>query len=59
MNLQASQILEIKQEIDNIKEYVESDLCKICEEMKNRLHQCEKLLNEYSRSDMDNSEQNS
>lgn len=56
MILKTSQILEIKQEIDNIKEYVESDLCKICEEMKNRLLQCEKLLNEYSRSDMDNPE---
>lgn len=59
MNLKTSQILEIKQEIDNIKEYVESDLCKICEEMRNRLYQCEKLLHEYSRPDMDNSEQNS
>ena len=56
MNLKTNQILEIKQEIDNIKEYVESDLRKICEEMRNRLFQCEKLLNEYSRSDMDNPE---
>lgn len=56
MNLKTSQILEIKQEIDNIKEYVNSDLCKICEEMRKRLSQCEKLLDEYSRPHMDNPE---
>jgi hypothetical protein len=54
MSLNEQQIIEIKQNIDNIREYVESDLCKICEEMTNRLRQCEKLLNEYSRKpDMD------
>jgi hypothetical protein len=56
MNLKTQQILEIKEEIENIKDYIESDLCKICEEMKRRLYQCEKLLNEYSGSDMDNPE---
>lgn len=56
MNLKIRQILEIKEEIDNIKDYVESDLCRICEEMKNRLYQCEKILNEYARSNMDNPE---
>ena len=53
------QILEIKQEIDHIREYVESDLCKKCEEMQTRLKQCESLLDEYSRQDMDNSEPDS
>ena len=53
------QILEIKQEIDHIREYVESDLCKKCEEMQTRLKQCESLLDESSRQDMDNSEPDS
>jgi len=58
MSLNEQQIIEIKQTIDNIREYVESDLCKMCEEMTNRLLQCQKLLNEYSRPDMDYPEQN-
>lgn len=54
MNYQNNQITEIRQEIDHIREYVDSDLCKKCEEMQIRLKQCENLLNEYARQDMDN-----
>lgn len=52
MKNQNNQIREIQQEIDYIKEYVESELCKKCDEMKSRLQHCETLLYEYSRSDM-------
>jgi len=59
MILTNQDIIYLKEEIENIKDYIESDLCKICEEMKNRLNHCEKLLNEHSRSDMEHSESNS
>jgi hypothetical protein len=35
----------LKQEISDIKEYVNTDLCKKCEEMSNRLKECEEMLN--------------
>lgn len=41
-------ITELKLEIDRLREYIESDLCKKCEEMTRRLKQCEMLLKEYS-----------
>lgn len=47
MELKPNQILQIKKEIDDIKEYIESDLCKKCEEMKYKLDECEKLLKQY------------
>ena len=59
MNCQSNRILEIKQEIDQIREYVESDLCKKCEEMRLRLKHCESLLHEYSGQNVDNSESDS
>jgi hypothetical protein len=59
MSLKAQEILEIKEEIANIQDYMESDVCRMCEEMRNRLLQCEKLLDEYSRSNMDYPKPNS
>jgi len=41
------EINTLKEEIDRLKEYINTDLCKKCEEMANRLQQCEKLLVEY------------
>lgn len=38
------QVTQLKLEIDSIKEYITTDLCKKCEEMYNRLHECQKLL---------------
>ena len=59
MKNQNNQIVEIQQEIDHIKEYVQSELCKKCDEMKTRLQHCERLLHEYSRSDVDNTKSDS
>lgn len=58
MNPHNNQIQEILNQIDNIKEYVNSEICKMCEDMKNKLQQCEDLLNEYSRSNMDDNKSN-
>lgn len=41
------EISAIKEEIDRLKEYINTDLCKKCEEMASRLQQCEKILIEY------------
>lgn len=38
------EIENLKQEISDIKEYVNTDLCKKCEEMSNRLKECEEML---------------
>lgn len=51
-----NQILEIQQEIDHIKEYVQSELCRKCDEMKSRLEECERLIYEYSRSNVGSTE---
>lgn len=39
-----NQIAQLKLEIDSIKEYLETELCKKCEEMSNRLQECYSLL---------------
>ena len=39
-----SQIMDLKIEIDSIKEYISTDLCRKCEEMSLRLKECEQLL---------------
>jgi len=52
-------IVNLKQKIDSIIEYLESDTCKVCEKMRLELLECEKILNEYSRQNMDNTESNS
>jgi hypothetical protein len=50
-NLTPQQITNLKIEIDAIKEYVYSDLCRQCEEMSKRLIECERLLaNEETQS---------
>ena len=42
------QIQELKLQIDSIKEYITSDICKTCYEMEIRLNEYEKLLKEYA-----------
>jgi hypothetical protein len=42
------QIHHLKLEMDKIKEYINSELCKKCEEMTTELRKCEQLLQEYS-----------
>ena len=59
MNLSQDQIMQIQDQIDSIKEYMNSDICKMCEEMKTRLVSCENLLNEYSRPNMADTESDS
>jgi len=39
-----SELENLKQKISDIKEYVNTDLCKKCEEMSNRLKECEEIL---------------
>lgn len=46
-----NQIIHLKLEIDKIKEYVNSELCKKCEEMTQRLKECEKLIKEYTNTE--------
>lgn len=48
--MKMQKIMELKLEMDKIKEYIDSDLCKRCEEMNNRLHECERLLAEHIES---------
>lgn len=45
--MKMQKIMELKLEIDRIKEYIDSDLCQRCEEMHNRLKECEKLMKDY------------
>ena len=59
MSLSQDQITQIQNQIDNIKEYVNSEICKMCEEMKTKLVSCENLLNEYSRPNMADTESDS
>lgn len=40
-------MIELKMEIDRIKEYVNTDLCQKCIEMSERLRECEEILKEY------------
>lgn len=50
-NLTPQQITDLKIEIDSLKEYIYSDLCRKCEEMSKRLNDCERLLeNETDKS---------
>jgi hypothetical protein len=43
----SSIIVELKQELDSIKEYVDSEICKKCQEMYIRLEECQKLIKDY------------
>lgn len=38
------QIIDIKSQIDSLKEYIDTELCKKCEEMKSKLDQLNCLL---------------
>lgn len=38
------QIIDIKSQIDSLKEYIDTELCKKCEEMKRKLDQLNCLL---------------
>lgn len=49
----ANEFLEIKIEIENIKEYLSNEVCKKCEELSKRLVECEAQLHEYSRKNRD------
>lgn len=49
----ANEFLEIKIEIENIKEYLSNEVCKKCEELSKRLVECEAQLYEYSRKNRD------
>lgn len=42
-----SQIINIKLEIDSIKEYLHTDVCRKCAELSIRLEECELLLQQY------------
>jgi len=44
-------INQLKVEIDQLKEYVEGELCRKCEEMTKQLEEYKKMLYEYSRTD--------
>jgi hypothetical protein len=43
-------ITSLKVEIDHIKEYLDTDACKRCEEMYTMLDKCEQLLKEILES---------
>lgn len=42
--MNSNQIAQLKLEIDSIKEYLETELCKKCEEMNQRLLECYSML---------------
>lgn len=41
-----NQIAQLKLEIDSIKEYLETELCKKCEEMNRKLLECYAILDQ-------------
>lgn len=43
-NIMDYKLSEIHQEIEHIKEYIDTEICKKCEEMKQSLAKCEALL---------------
>ena len=51
------EISELKHQIDILREYIESDICTKCEEMRQRLEKCESLLYGRSQSNMANPKQ--
>lgn len=46
-----NEITNLQLKIDSIKEYLYSDICKTCEEMSNRLKECEALLKQISNNE--------
>jgi hypothetical protein len=40
--------VKIKADIDNIKEYISTEICKKCEEMFSQLEKYQKILNQYT-----------
>lgn len=46
-NMTKETIADIQNEIDSIREYVETELCRKCEEMFVHLQHLEKLLEQY------------
>jgi hypothetical protein len=38
------QLIQLKLEIDSIKEYLNTEICKTCDEMHTRLKYCQELL---------------
>jgi len=48
------EISKIREEIDHVKEYLATDLCRKCQEMLARLAYCENLLSSISNNDKNN-----
>lgn len=46
--MKSSELTTLKEEIEKIKEYVASEVCKKCEEMYDRLKECEQSLEEHT-----------
>ena len=46
--MKSSELIALKEEIERIKEYLTSEVCKKCEEMSDRLKECEKVLEKYT-----------
>ena len=44
-------IINLKLEIDHLREYLLGEVCKKCEEIQKRLNEYEKILDDYSRKD--------
>ena len=47
-------ISKIREEIDHIKEYLATDLCRKCQEMLDRLAYCDNLLSTLSNNEKNN-----
>lgn len=43
-----NQVAQLKVEIDSIKEYLETELCKKCEEMSQKLSECYAILDKIT-----------
>jgi FtsZ-binding cell division protein ZapB len=56
MNDLYEKIKLLKIEIEEVKEYVNTDMCKKCDEFNQQLKELQQMLDEYSRTNMDNQE---
>jgi hypothetical protein len=53
---QNEKIINLKLQIDHLKEYINTDICRKCEEMSQQLKDFQRMLDEYSRPNMGDQE---
>jgi hypothetical protein len=53
---QNEKIINLKLQIDHLKEYINTDICRKCEEISQQLKDFQRMLDEYSRPNMGDQE---